>query len=102
MFLICVRTSRSATEMEKITREGVEVLKTTITIMGNDNPAVRELRDTYFVMAKTTTNIRKQISVVMGSIASTIPTSVDTPLPPLKPAYTGKMCPSVAAIPSIS
>jgi len=72
-----------ATDTEKMINDIMDVLKTTITKMGNDIPAINELRDTYFVITRIRTKIQKQISVDNGSIASTIPTSVDTPLPPL-------------------
>ena len=83
MFLICVRTSSRATESEKIMSDITVVLNMKITRTGNDIPAVRELRDTYFVRNNTIRKMIKQISVVRGSIANTIPTRVDTPLPPL-------------------
>ena len=70
---------------EKITRDGVVVLKTKINSIGNEKPAIIELKDTYFVMISVIMNTPIHRSVVLGSIARTNPSKVATPLPPLNP-----------------
>ena len=88
--------------MEKITIDKIVIFKITITTIGNEIPAISELSDTYFVITRTSTKIKKQINIDKGLRARTIPTNVETPLPPRNLAYTGKICPSVAATPRIS
>ena len=65
--------------------DGVVVLKTKMTIIGNANPAIIELSDTYFVTRSVMINTPIQSRVGSGLIASTKPNNVATPFPPRKP-----------------
>ncbi len=56
---------------EKSTREGVVVLKTKITRIGNAKPATMELKETYLETISVMANTPIQISVGSGLMART-------------------------------
>jgi hypothetical protein len=76
---------------EKIIRETVVVLNINITTNGNEIPAMIELSETYFEIRSVIRKMPIQIREAIGFIAITTPRRVATPLPPLKPAKTGKI-----------
>ena len=80
-----MNNSNTDTINEKIISDGVVVLKTNITSIGNEKPANIELNETYLVINSAIMKIPIHINVVVGSIARTKPNRVATPLPPLKP-----------------
>jgi hypothetical protein len=82
--------------------DGVVNEKAKIRINGNVNAAIIELSDTYLVRSNVMIKTPKVNNVAIGCNARTTPASVATPLPPLKLANTGKICPIMAAIPSAS
>src|SRR6185295_14442378 len=55
---------------------------------------------TYRVSATVTTNTRTNTANAFGASASSTPTVVATPLPPLNPAKQVQMCPATAASPT--
>ncbi len=58
-----------------------------------------ELRETNLVKYYTNKKTPTQQSAVQGEIPNTRPKSVATPLPPLKSAQIGKICPNTPASP---
>ena len=58
-----------------------------------------ELSETNLVRYKTKAKIPTHEMAVHGDIPRTIPNKVATPLPPLKSAQMGKICPNTAAMP---
>ncbi len=68
-----------------ITIDGTLESIANITTLGNANEAMMELKETYFVAKKTTKNTPNEINAAVGLRANTIPKSVATPFPPLKP-----------------
>ena len=61
--------------------------------------AKMELSDTNLVRNNTSRKTPEQDNAVQGDIPSTSPNKVATPLPPLKSAQIGKICPNTAARP---
>jgi len=62
--------------------------------------AIIELSDTNLVRNNTSRNTPEHDNAVHGEIPSTRPNKVATPLPPLKSAQIGKICPNTAAQPN--
>lgn len=77
--------------------EGILESMAKITTLGNANEPMMELSETYLVVINTTIKTAREINAAVGFSANTIPKSVATPLPPLKPTYTGNTCPIKAA-----
>ena len=67
--------------------------------MGKATLAKIELKETKRVRYNTRINTPTQHNAVHGEMPSTNPNNVATPLPPLKSAQIGNICPSTAARP---
>src|SRR5262249_17580195 len=63
---------------------------------GNEIAAAMELAETYFVKAKQSRKMRKEIPTPIGEMYKNAPRAVATPLPPLKRSQTGKQWPRIA------
>ena len=68
--------------------------------IGKDIPAIIDDNDTIRLEIKTTKKTMSDNEQAKGKIHTTIPNIVATPLPPLNPAKTGKICPIKAATPN--
>ena len=90
---------RTATKIEKVIIETGLSGKSVNKIIGKDNPAAIEARDTYLKITSTNKNTIKDKPAICGSIAKAIPNRVATPFPPLKPAKSGNIWPNTAARP---
>lgn len=69
-------------------------------VEGNVQAARMELKDTYRLKTSDVRNAMMEKSAATGCTAMITPSKLAIPLPPLKPMYTGKICPSTATIPS--
>jgi len=72
-----------------------------ITATGKISEAVIDPKETYRVIKNKTMNTVKHISIAQGNKTTRIPAKVAIPLPPLKPAKTGKyfLCGGAGKIP---
>lgn len=66
---------------------------------GRETEAKIELSDTYPVSIKVIANTMRHRGKAKGKSAMSIPATVPTPLPPLKPEKTVYVCPNTAAKP---
>ena len=82
IFFLCVNTSSTESSTEKNIREIIVVFPTKIIIIGKENPAIRELSDTYLVISNVIKNTIKETKAANGAIASATPNKEATPLPP--------------------
>ena len=90
---------RTETTIEKATIETGRPGKRVKRMIGKDNPADMEERETYRVEKRTTIKTTNAKPAILGSMAKATPNRVATPLPPLNPAKTGKIWPITAATP---
>lgn len=99
MFLRCVMIRRIATTIEKVVNTGLSFPNTTLSTIGKAIPAIIDDKETMRLANKTIKKTLNERQVETGKIHITIPKMVATPFPPLKPANTGKIWPTKAAIP---
>jgi hypothetical protein len=85
IFFLCVKRSNTENITEKNIRDITVVLVTKIIIIGNENPAIKELSDTYFVTINVIKNTPKATNAGIGAIAKARPKRQATPFPPLNP-----------------
>lgn len=83
--------NNTPTAIEKEIRIGFCSFKIKIKNKGNETPANMDESDTILVLSKTHKNTNNPRPLANGSTHITIPRMVATPLPPLKPAKTGKI-----------
>lgn len=95
-------SNNAATTIEKTVRIGLEFPSTMFKKIGKEIPAIIEDKETMRLKTKTTKKITNDSEHAKGKIQTTIPRIVATPLPPLNPAKTGKICPISAATPKPS
>ena len=99
MFLRCVITNNAATTIEKVVKIGFVLPNAKFNTTGNAIPANIDERETILKLTSETKNTINENTEASGKIQITIPKIVATPLPPLKPAKIGKICPTKAATP---
>ena len=102
MFLRCVKGTKTATISEKIISGVVAGPVIHITATGKAMEAAIEPKETNLVGIKKATKTNRHITTAPGNKMVIIPARVAIPLPPLKPAKTGKTCPSSAKRPKVS
>jgi hypothetical protein len=91
--------SIKATTTENAVRTGLELCSARFKINGKAIPADMEESETMRLLNNTIKNTSKDKEEATGRMQITIPKIVATPLPPLNPAKTGKICPNKAATP---
>ena len=99
MFFLWVTIMAAATKTENILKIVDGVSKNRKRNTGKAMPVVIEEMETIPVISSTARKTPRQHRVRRGCIASSVPKTVDTPLPPLKPAKTGNICPMMATKP---
>lgn len=88
--------------MENTIRTLLLLWRTRLRMIGKLMPARMEESDTIRLTSNTAIKTKSEREQAIGRIQNTTPNMVATPLPPLKPANTGKMWPIKAAIPKPS
>lgn len=99
MFFLWVMIRMAATIIEKVVSTGFVLPRTSVKINGKAMPPSIDDNDTILVEKRTTKKTTSDNEHAAGTIQTTMPKIVATPLPPLNPAKTGKMWPISDATP---
>ncbi len=100
MFFLWVMIRSKETTIEKTANTLFWLCSTRLRMIGKLMPAIIDDKETIRLIKKTNKNTSKDSEQATGSIQKTTPSIVATPLPPLKPAKTGKIWPIRAAMPN--
>ena len=97
IFSLCVIGTNIATAIVNINNKGDCGITKKYVTKGNVTVAVMLASETYPKVNNTIVKIPRAIKAGIGINPNPTPNNVATPLPPLNPANTGKICPTTTA-----